>query len=75
MGKCTAEFHPEEHARHVVIQRKISSMNQRLFINDVKRTTKIDGIGPFKKFSGAAYPEMPQGLLFNGRHLVSRHLR
>ena len=28
---------------------KISSMYHRLLIYDVKRTTKIDGMGPFKQ--------------------------
>ena len=31
---------------------KISSMNHRLLIYDVKRTTKIDGMGPFNVESG-----------------------
>ena len=45
--KCIAEFHPEERATHVVIQRKSVLGFHRLLIYDVKGTTKVDGMGPF----------------------------
>ena len=45
--KCTAEFNPEE-CETCGYTMKISSRYHRLLIYNKKRTTTIDGMGPFK---------------------------
>ena len=42
-----AVFHPEEQCNPCGFTMKMSSRYHRLLIDDVKRTTKIVGMGPF----------------------------